>query len=1414
MDTPRWKVITPSSFEWERRGLDFVRQGLPNHDPYLAWSNFEFVTREGAIYEVDLLVLTKMGFWLVEIKSFQGRVGGDAGTWTIDYGGKRRSIDNPALLANRKAKALGGLLKSQPALGKFRLPWLDALVFLSDEGVQCDLTGNARNKILLRDHKDPSGRTTRDGIVTAMMQRVGPGIDPDPRGTIDSRLANALSRAMEQAGIRPSQASRKIGDYILDDLLVDGPGYQERLARHSTLENVFCRIRQYQVAQAADEPTRVRLKRAAEREFHIIRSLDHKGILQVQDYKEHENGPALLFRYLDPTAIRLDHFLAANGSKLTADQRMGILRQIADAIRYAHRNRVIHRALGPQSVLVTRADEPIPTIQVFNWQLGIREPGGTSAVVTNVEDMVESLGLVYMAPEALADQRKVSEASDVFSLGAIAFNLFANRPPAENITELSHRLREHKGLLLSSVVDGVGQKLDDFIKWSTHPDVLTRISSVEDFLSLLDEVEDELTAPDETHVTDPLQAKRGDKLDHGYIVERILGKGATATAFLVRQGDQEYVLKVAHTDADNGRLRDEAKALRAVHSEFVVALHEELEMAGRTVLVLQKAGDKTLAKELRETGVPTLDLLARYGDDLMSALETLERHGVAHRDIKPDNIGIRSLTKQRNQLIVFDFSLAGAPLDNIRLGTPSYLDPFLPNRRPQRWDLAAERYAAGVTLYEMTLGAGVLPQWGHGKSAEAVTDDELVIEAEKFDASVRDGMVRFFKKALHREPKQRFDNAEEMRREWARIFEDAEKSQVQTPTGEVVELSIALEQVDLKTPISALGVSNRGRNALERANLLTVRDLLLHPVGELHLMRGVGNKTRKEIIEYVTRLRERFPDVASRVEKPAAPTDGTAEGPVTLEVLANRVQGSPSSRAAAEGRIRTALLRLDPGDPQPPENWPSQSEVAVQAEITRARVGQVLTADRKRWAKDPLITQLRHDLHEQLLRMGGVATVAETFDLVLLLRPATTTEKTADQRRLASAVARAVVETEGALENPRYQLRRIDGRTLVACSQELVVYARKLGQLADELAEDDPLPPPLRVFKELFGVAQPALPPGCQPPTNERLIHLAAALSDHAAVSSRQELYPRGMAADRTLRLGLGALTGLGIGGTGKGFTVEDIRSRLESRYPEAAKLPDRPELDALLEKVGLDVKWDADENVYRRPRSLSPQVTSGSSIPDRLKTATHTRLLEVTPEMAEARQVEERLQHAAKDGGFLVLTVQPKLMRRCEGELLDKFPVNRVSFDDLLLRHLRTQAEEHEVGWAVIENADGTKPGSQDWKNLLHLVSLAAPKIEDELLRREEQLLLVNPGLIARYDLMSLLENLRDKAGHEARCPGVWVLVPTDGQSDMPFLDHAEIPLITPGQRARVSEHWINNLHRGKPNETALNTSLEASGK
>ena len=81
-------------------------------------------------------------------------------------------------------------------------------------------------------------------------------------------------------------------------------------------------------------------------------------------------------------------------------------------------------------------------------------------------------------------------------------------------------------------------------------------------------------------------------------------------------------------------------------------------------------------------------------------------------------------------------------------------------------------------------------------------------------------------------------------------------------------------------------------------------------------------------------------------------------------------------------------------------------------------------------------------------------------------------------------------------------------------------------------------------------------------------LRLAAAASTSAALSARLELYPRGMSALSALRLSLGALAGADR------LTEEELRARVRGRFPEAADLPSRPELDALLDEAGADREW------------------------------------------------------------------------------------------------------------------------------------------------------------------------------------------------------------------------------------------------
>ena len=155
-ESNRWKEVRRSEFPWEREALDFVREGLPEQEPFRAWSNFEFVPLDGGVYEIDLLVLTPRGIALVEIKSRPGILSGDSGTWSWRKGESAFVEDNPLLLASRKAKKLRSLLQATKAF-EAGVPWIEPMVFLSSAELDCRLEGAARNGVFLRDRADRPG---------------------------------------------------------------------------------------------------------------------------------------------------------------------------------------------------------------------------------------------------------------------------------------------------------------------------------------------------------------------------------------------------------------------------------------------------------------------------------------------------------------------------------------------------------------------------------------------------------------------------------------------------------------------------------------------------------------------------------------------------------------------------------------------------------------------------------------------------------------------------------------------------------------------------------------------------------------------------------------------------------------------------------------------------------------------------------------------------------------------------------------------------------------------------------------------------------------------------------------------------------------------------------------------------------
>ena len=1155
LSNTRWKRFAESRFPHEREALEFLSQNLPDSDPTLLYTNFEFIADDGSVNEIDAFVITRAGVFLVEIKGRGGVVSGNRHNWDWEKDGHMLPIDSPLILANAKARKLADLIGKQRAFRSERRPWVEALVFLSAPGISVRLPDSERMRICEREPHDKA-----PGIIPALLHREYIGSIPAHGIAIDRPTAKRVVQALDDAGIRPSQRERRVGDYILQHLIEENPlfAYQDFHAEHPTTHAIR-RVRLYSVA-GSDAATRTAVRRGALQEFQILENLDHPGILDAADFQEHELGPAILFRR-EPDEVRLDHFLRQKGSTLSLDARLDLSRQIADALRYAHSHRVIHRALSPKSILVGQPDSEKPQLRLFNWQAGrllasasSSGSGASRSTTYHPSQFSEESSLVYLAPESVLDPRGRDPMADVFSLGAISFHIFSGKPPARNAAELNQLLTEHKGLPLGAALDGATPRLQELIREATSPDLLLRTETASDFLAGIDEVWEELTGPPQASLANPLDAKPGDELPFGLKVSKRLGGGSSAVALLVERGSETLVLKIARRTEDNERVEAEHRTLQRLSHPLIVKASDLLRFPdGQSGFLMEYAGKGTLAQELKDVGRLSLEFLQRYGEDLLQVVQYLEEMGVAHRDLKPDNIGIQEYGKLlQKRLKIFDFSLSNAPLDQVRAGTPPYLEPFLQLPGRGHWDTAAERYAVGVILYEMA--TGTTPRWGDGQSAPHLIDAEVTIDSDLLDAPIRDLLFAFFQKAFERDSRSRYDNAADMLAAWHNAF--ALSAQSDSRGTDESAQSIALESVRPDTLVSQLGVSARAQNTLDRLGIFTAQDLAAQPPGRFSSLRGVGNKTRREVMDLIGKLRLRLPQPPIPDQAAVELTDATAPdqagepiaAPSVDELTSLLIPAETSASGKVAKQVLAQFLELDEASAGP-ATYPTQSQIAERTQKARAQIGQVLTKARERWRRTPALTVVRNDLAEFITAEGGVVEIDELAQFLLTSRGSDAGDPLS--RRRSAAVVRAALEAERPSESNRFEERRRNGRFLVARSEapygEIALdYAERLSATAHQLACADPLPAPVRVQETLRAVSS-TLPPM----RNDRLVRLAAVVA-HVAVSPRLEVYPKGLDALRALKLAQSAFAGLSR------VTPDDLRARVRERYPEAAELPDQ----------------------------------------------------------------------------------------------------------------------------------------------------------------------------------------------------------------------------------------------------------------
>jgi hypothetical protein len=185
----------------------------------------------------------------------------------------------------------------------------------------------------------------------------------------------------------------------------------------------------------------------------------------------------------------------------------------------------------------------------------------------------------------------------------------------------------------------------------------------------------------------------------------------------------------------------------------------------------------------------------------------------------------------------------------------------------------------------------------------------------------------------------------------------------------------------------------------------------------------------------------------------------------------------------------------------------------------------------------------------------------------------------------------------------------------------------------------------------------------------------------------------------------------------------------------------------------------------------------------------------------AAADAADDRLSRSATNGGYLVLTVNPRHQQRAESQLA-LYGQTVIDLDRWLVAALRELTADGKPSWDTLDAADAAGPAGQRWGNLTQVVRKAIDPLTAEVLAHEH-VLLVHPGLLGRYDQLGVLDKLRERtrqpaAGQALRT--LWVLVAFPDESAAPTVDGRAVPYTTLAELMQLPAPWLDNLHRTKP--------------
>ncbi len=255
-----------------------------------------------------------------------------------------------------------------------------------------------------------------------------------------------------------------------------------------------------------------------------------------------------------------------------------------------------------------------------------------------------------------------------------------------------------------------------------------------------------------------------------YNIETRIGSGAYADVYKaldhLKRTVALKVLKPYLLEDTEARARfvQEAQAAAGLFHPHIATVLDLDEDQGYTFLAMRFVDGPSLAQQLKENGALPWQEALRITRQIAEALDFAHRQGLVHRDVKPGNI----LLGVAEGAVLTDFGLVRA-MENSGVSTQSGMTPgTLPYIAPEIWKgepagPAADQYALACVLAEMLTGKVLFA----GNTPFALIHKhthEPPLLPEKWSTGVPDGLAQVLRRALAKEPAERFANAGEFAR--------------------------------------------------------------------------------------------------------------------------------------------------------------------------------------------------------------------------------------------------------------------------------------------------------------------------------------------------------------------------------------------------------------------------------------------------------------------------------------------------------------------------------------------------------------------------------------------------------------------------------------------------------------------------